>query len=82
MEQQRFLTEYRNIADDGATYAGPVFLADTFDAANALTTCVFGPHGEKLTVIGVLAETVSVEQAQALVRFDYDPKAVTPTRES
>jgi hypothetical protein len=54
---KRFVTEYRNVLDNGARYAGPQFEADTLVAAQALTCCVFGPSGELLTVLGEIVAT-------------------------
>jgi hypothetical protein len=55
---KRFITEYRNVLDGGARYAGPRLEADSLVAAQALTCCVFGPSGERLTVLGEIVDTV------------------------
>lgn len=56
---KRFITEYQNVLDSGARYAGPRLEADSLIAAQALTCCVFGPSGERLTVLGEIVDTVT-----------------------
>jgi hypothetical protein len=56
----RYLTAYRS-RDDGDPWDGPQLEADSLAAAEALLCCVFGPGGERLTVIGIDAGAVAVE---------------------
>lgn len=56
MDQRRFLTEFDG--DDGARYAGPIVLADCLPAAQAIVrTCLQGPTGQPITVLGELVAT-------------------------
>ena len=50
----RFTTVYDNRRDGGTRYAGPLFVADSLPAAEALTVCVQGPNGERLRIEGEL----------------------------
>jgi len=52
----QFITEYANDADDGAPYAGPLLLADSWVAATALLAHVRGPNGEPLLLLGELVD--------------------------
>jgi hypothetical protein len=53
---KEFITEYANLADDGAPYAGPTILAHSLAYAQLIVeTSVRGPNGEELTVVGELA---------------------------
>jgi len=47
--------------DDG-TYAGPIVIADCRDLAEALIqTCILGPNGERLHLVGELVEQHPVD---------------------
>ena len=50
----RWVTSYRNAADEGAPYIGPLLHVETLADAQALVEWVTGPHGEPLTVDGAL----------------------------
>lgn len=53
MDQRRFVTEFDG--DDGSRYAGPIVLADCLPAAQAIVrTCLLGPTGQRITVLGEL----------------------------
>lgn len=73
----RFVTEYLDKAD-GAGYDGPQIEADTLAAAVAITACcIFGPRGERLTVLGELVPSFDTEALlEQLVHPD------RPTKES
>jgi hypothetical protein len=58
---KHWITEYENLADDGAPYAGPVLLAETQQAAETLIAFVRGPNGEPLTLLGELVKRVPAE---------------------
>jgi len=58
----QFITEYANRADDGAPYAGPTLIADSWLDAEALLEWVKGPNGESLTVSGRLIDRLPPEK--------------------
>lgn len=78
MTLKRFLTEYDNICDGGALYAGPMLLADALPAALALVTCVQGPNGEALRVVGELIDQIVSDDGDttATVRHRSAPSIV------
>lgn len=54
-----WITEFDGL--DGETYVGPTILADTQAFAEALvSTCVRGPHGQTLQIVGELIEQIDM----------------------
>lgn len=57
-----FATEYANAADDGAPYAGPRLIADSWTDAEILIAWVRGPNGEALQLVGEIVKTIPAER--------------------
>lgn len=67
--QKRYLTQFAG--EDGCRYAGPIVQADCLDAARAIVqTCLLGPTGQSLTVLGELVyqETEDLADTRSHVR--------------
>ena len=70
----RYLTEYNNASDGHAVYSGPQIVADCIDAAVAIVeSCVKGPSGETLRVIGELVETINEDGSPTAYSFPAAP---------
>ena len=58
---KRWLTEFTAV--DGDRYAGPILIADSQEMAVALLSCLQGPNGQALRIIGELLYQVPAGDA-------------------
>lgn len=70
-----YLTEYHNICDGNAVYSGPQIEADCIEAAIAIVgSCVKGPSGETLRVLGELTDIIDEDGSRQVFSVSAAPK--------